>query len=47
MEGHIAGPSATVNGGNGPSGDGNGGNPPKPFGAKAESRVFFDDETEE
>lgn len=47
MEGHIAGPSATVNGGNGTSGDGNGGNPPKPFGAKAESRVFFDDETEE
>lgn len=50
MEGHIAGPSAYATGGNGGSGDGEGegGNPPiKPFGAKADSRVFFDDETEE
>lgn len=64
MESMLAGPSATVNGGNGTSGDittggtgGDGGSTPPPGnptyppfggqGAKANSRLFFDDETEE
>ncbi len=54
MEGHLAGPSAEATGGNGTNGDGNGGNPtfppfvpPSGGNAKANSRVFFDDETEE
>lgn len=51
MEGLLAGVTAESTVGNGGSGDGNGGNPPiPPFGgggAKANTRLFFDDVTEE
>lgn len=51
MESMLAGPSATETAPNEGSGDGEGGNPTfPPFGgkgAKADSRMFFDDETEE
>lgn len=45
----LAAQTGEVKGENGGSGDGNGGNPTYPpfGGAKANSRVFFDDETEE
>lgn len=56
MESHLTGPSAEVNGSNGTSGDTTPTTPPgnptiPPFSsggsAKANSRVFFDDVTEE